>query len=120
MMPVSSVYRMGFFYLILERWKENDNEDYVYGYTRFCCSMPGKLIQSGYEVTAVITQPDRPKGRKKELSPTPVKEAAQKHGILVLQPEKLRNEAEVQRVAALKPRSNCYGSLWPNPSQSNY
>lgn len=39
------------------------------------------LIESGYEIQAVVTQPDRPVGRKRVITPTPVKEAALKHGI---------------------------------------
>lgn len=41
------------------------------------------LIESGYEIQAVVTQPDRPVGRKRVITPTPVKEAALKHGIRV-------------------------------------
>lgn len=47
-----------------------------------------------HEVAAVVTQPDKPKGRGKKLQPTPVKELALQHGIEVLQPTKVR-EAEV-------------------------
>ncbi|BAU27537.1 methionyl-tRNA formyltransferase [Aneurinibacillus soli] len=49
-----------------------------------------KLVQNGYEVVAVVTQPDRPKGRKKQLAAPPVKEAAIELGLPVLQPEKLK------------------------------
>jgi methionyl-tRNA formyltransferase len=51
-----------------------------------------QVIQDGYDVVAVVTQPDRPKGRKRVLSPPPVKVEALKHGIPVLQPEKIKNE----------------------------
>lgn len=51
-----------------------------------------KLIENNYEVVLVATQPDRPKGRKKVITPPPVKEAALKHDIKVFQPEKLREE----------------------------
>ena len=37
------------------------------------------LLAEGYEVVAVVTQPDRPVGRKKIITPSPVKEAAVKH-----------------------------------------
>ncbi|MED4955686.1 methionyl-tRNA formyltransferase, partial [Paenibacillus macerans] len=43
------------------------------------------LLREGYDVAAVVTQPDRPQGRKKVLTPTPVKEAALRHGLPVLQ-----------------------------------
>jgi methionyl-tRNA formyltransferase len=47
------------------------------------------LINNGYDVIAVITNPDEPVGREQILTASPVKIFAQKHGILVLQPEKL-------------------------------
>jgi methionyl-tRNA formyltransferase len=46
------------------------------------------LIGNGYTVRAVVTQPDRPKGRGKRLSSSPVKVYALEHGLEVLQPEK--------------------------------
>ncbi|HZH60651.1 MAG TPA: methionyl-tRNA formyltransferase [Metabacillus sp.] len=59
------------------------------------------LIEEGYNIVGVVTQPDRPKGRKKILTPPPVKVEAQKHNLKVLQPEKIRHE--VQDVLALEP-----------------
>jgi methionyl-tRNA formyltransferase len=53
-----------------------------------------RLIADQYNVVAVVTQPDRPKGRKKQLTPPPVKVAAEKYHIPVLQPEKIRLEYE--------------------------
>ena len=44
------------------------------------------LIEAGHTVTAVVTQPDKQKGRGKEVSMTPVKECALSYGIPVLQP----------------------------------
>ncbi|WP_035099527.1 methionyl-tRNA formyltransferase [Aneurinibacillus terranovensis] len=49
-----------------------------------------KLVQNNFNVVAVVTQPDRPKGRKKQLAAPPVKEAALQLGLPVLQPEKLK------------------------------
>ena len=54
-----------------------------------------KLLASGYEVCAVYTQPDKPKGRGHKLQAPPVKELALQHGIPVFQPPTLRKE-EVQ------------------------
>lgn len=51
-----------------------------------------KIIESGQEVVAVVTAPDRPAGRGQKLMPSAVKEAALKHDIPVLQPEKLKSE----------------------------
>ena len=52
------------------------------------------LIEAGYEVAAVVTQPDKPKGRGKTLLPTPVKEEALMHEIPVYQPQRVRNNQE--------------------------
>ena len=46
------------------------------------------LIEHGHEVLAVITQPDRPKGRGKKIVPSPVKQVATAYGLEVLQPDK--------------------------------
>ena len=45
------------------------------------------LLEAGHDVAAVVTQPDKPKGRGKELLMTPVKAEAVKHDIPVFQPE---------------------------------
>lgn len=52
------------------------------------------LIDAGHDVAAVVTQPDKPKGRGKELLMTPVKAEAVKAGIPVYQPEKIRKNEE--------------------------
>ena len=57
------------------------------------------ILQAGHEVTAVVTQPDKQKGRGMEVQMTPVKECALKHGIPVLQPVKIK---EPEAVAELK------------------
>lgn len=57
------------------------------------------IIKAGHEVTAVVTQPDKQKGRGKEVQMTPVKECAIKHGIPVLQPVKIK---EPEALAELK------------------
>lgn len=51
------------------------------------------LVDSPHEVVAVYTQPDRPAGRGRKLSPSPVKQYAQEQGIPVEQPRTLRDEA---------------------------
>lgn len=48
------------------------------------------LIEAGHDVVLAVTQPDKPKGRGKEMQFTPVKECALKHGIPVYQPKKVR------------------------------
>ncbi|MEW4289190.1 methionyl-tRNA formyltransferase [Rossellomorea marisflavi] len=61
------------------------------------------LIENEYEVVAVVTQPDRPVGRKRILTPPPVKVEAEKHGISIFQPEKIKNSDELEEVLALEP-----------------
>lgn len=61
------------------------------------------ILAEGYEVAAVVTQPDRPVGRKKVVTPPPVKEAALKHGLKVLQPEKISGSPEMAEVIELQP-----------------
>ena len=51
------------------------------------------LHDEGYDVVAVVTQPDRPVGRKRVLTPPPVKVEAERLGIRVIQPEKLTGSA---------------------------
>ena len=51
------------------------------------------LVEAGHEVVLAVTQPDKPKGRGKEMQFTPVKESALKHNIPVFQPKRVR-EAE--------------------------
>jgi methionyl-tRNA formyltransferase len=75
------------------------------------------LLDENYDVIAVVTQPDRPVGRKRILTPPPVKVAAEKHGIPVYQPEKIKNEDELNKVLALKPDlivTAAFGQILPN------
>ncbi len=51
----------------------------------------GSLVDAGYEIVAVVTNPDQPVGRKHLITPPPVKVLAQEKGIEVLQPEKLKD-----------------------------
>jgi methionyl-tRNA formyltransferase len=64
----------------------------------------GTLIQADdMDVSLVLTQPDRPVGRKKVLTPPPVKVLAKEHGIEVLQPNRLSEEGIVESIEAQKP-----------------
>ncbi|MES1258342.1 MAG: methionyl-tRNA formyltransferase [Acidobacteriota bacterium] len=62
-----------------------------------------KIIAAGHHVQEVITQPDRPKGRRQELHPSPVKVAALRHGLPVYQPERIRRSESVEHLRALAP-----------------
>ncbi|WP_210618245.1 methionyl-tRNA formyltransferase [Mammaliicoccus lentus] len=73
------------------------------------------LIQE-YDVIAVVTQPDRPVGRKKILTPPPVKKVALEHNIPVYQPEKLNNSSELEEIINLNPDlivTAAFGQLLP-------
>ena len=61
------------------------------------------LIASRHEIQAVVTQPDKPKGRKGELTPPPVKVIAKREGIKVYQPLKVRDEEFVKTLRAYNP-----------------
>lgn len=61
------------------------------------------IIEKGHEVAAVATQPDKPKGRGKQVHKTPVKIEAEKHGIEVLQPEKVKDPGFIETVRSLSP-----------------
>ena len=54
------------------------------------------LVEAGHEVVAVVTQPDKPKGRGKEMQMTPVKACAMKHNIEVFQPVKIKTSEAVE------------------------
>jgi methionyl-tRNA formyltransferase len=54
-----------------------------------------RLLEAGHSIELVITQPDKPAGRGKEPTPPPLKEAARRRGITILQPEKIRKDPGV-------------------------
>lgn len=62
-----------------------------------------KIIDEGHEVLAVVTQPDKPKGRGKKLAMPPVKELALKYDIDVYQPVKAREESFVEKLKEINP-----------------
>lgn len=62
-----------------------------------------KLMLSNHEVVAVVTQPDKKKGRGKKLAPPPVKQAALKEDIPVLQPTKIKTEEFLAKLKGYEP-----------------
>ncbi len=76
-----------------------------------------RLVAAGHEVMLVVTQPDRPQGRGMTMTAPPVKQAAMKLGLPVVQPEKIRTNAEFQKqLTALKPEAIIvvgYGRIIP-------
>ncbi len=75
-----------------------------------------ELLASKHEIVAVYTQPDRPAGRGKQLTASPVKEVALEHSLPIFQPASLRTPEEVASLKALKPDVMvvvAYGLLLP-------
>src|SRR5580704_13394924 len=62
-----------------------------------------RLIAAGHTLLEVVTQPDRPKGRKQELTPSPVKAAAIRHAIPVYQPERIRRPEALEHLRSQAP-----------------
>ena len=69
-----------------------------FGTPEIAASQLEAILAAGYEVPVVVTTPDRPAGRGKLLHSSEVKECALKHGLPVLQPEKLKDEAFVEQL----------------------
>lgn len=69
-----------------------------FGTPEIAASQLEAILSAGYEVPVVVTTPDRPAGRGKQLHSSEVKECALKHGLPVLQPEKLKDEAFVEQL----------------------
>src|SRR5450432_178520 len=61
------------------------------------------LVSAGHTVVSAVTQPDRPQGRGRQLTASPVKEAARRLGLPVYQPERIRRPEAVEYLAALAP-----------------
>lgn len=80
----------------------------------FACDILKTLVEENYHVVAVVSQPDKPSGRKHEIKPTPVHALADSYNIPVLQPEKLSKE--YQMVLDYKPDlvvTCAYGQIVP-------
>ena len=86
------------------------------GTPEFAVPALDRLVAAGHEVALVVTQPDRPKGRKRELTPSPVKIAALRHGLRVYQPERIRHAEAVEKLRELAPEAMVvvgYGQIIP-------
>lgn len=62
-----------------------------------------EIVKAGHEVIGVYTQPDRQKGRGKEISMSPVKQKALEYGLSIYQPEKVRKPEIIEQIKALQP-----------------
>lgn len=92
------------------------NERIVFmGTPEFAAYILEGLIKSNYNIVGVVTQPDKEVGRKRVLTPSPVKEMALKYNLPVLTPFKIRKEYD--EVLALNPDliiSSAYGQIIPS------
>ena len=87
-----------------------------FGTPNFAIPTLKELLQGTDEVVAVVTQPDREKGRGRKVIPSPVKELALRHELTVLQPEKVREGAFQERMKNLQPELFvvvAYGQILP-------
>jgi len=87
------------------------------GTPRFAVPTLEKLIDAGYSVPLVVTQPDRPRGRGMEVTLSPVKEAALRRGLTVIQPDTIKNNEEFRRqLETIRPQAIIvvgYGRIIP-------
>ena len=86
------------------------------GTPHFAAHVLEQLINHDFEVVLVVTQPDRPVGRKRILTPTPVKEVALAHHLEVFQPENIKEDEAMKRITSLEPDliiTAAYGQFLP-------
>ena len=86
------------------------------GTPQFAAPILTAVIDAGYDLLAVVTQPDRRAGRKRQLAASPVKQVALEHNIKVLQPEKLSGSAAMEEIIAMQPDfiiTAAYGQFLP-------
>ncbi len=87
------------------------------GTPQFAVPTLDALLSAGHEISLVLSQPDRPSGRGMDVQPSAVKQFAASHGLALMQPEKIRNNPELQeRMTALNPDAIlvvAYGRLIP-------
>ncbi len=87
-----------------------------FGTPSFALLTLGELLQGPDKIVAIVTQPDREKGRGRKVVPSPVKELALQRGILLLQPEKARERAFQEEIENLQPEIFvvvAYGQILP-------
>jgi methionyl-tRNA formyltransferase len=74
------------------------------------------LLEAGHDVAALVTQPDREKGRGRALAATPAKVLAEQRGIPVLQPRRIKEPAAIDELRSLRPEVQvvvAYGQILP-------
>jgi len=73
-----------------------------FGTPEFAASQLEAILAAGYEVAVVVTMPDKPAGRGRKIQYSDVKQAALEHGLPLLQPEKLKDPAFLEQLAAFE------------------
>jgi methionyl-tRNA formyltransferase len=93
------------------------------GTSAFAAVVLERLADSPHRPALVVTRPDRPKGRGRQVSPPPVAVRARDLGLHVIQPERLHEPEALDRIAAVEPEVACvcaYGVLIKEPLLSAY
>ncbi|MBN1504465.1 MAG: methionyl-tRNA formyltransferase [Candidatus Eisenbacteria bacterium] len=88
------------------------------GTPRFAVLSLSRLLEEGHDVAAVVTQPDKPRGRGREVYPPPVKVLALDKGVRILQPENVNLEGPITELTALAPELIivvAYGAILRKP-----
>ena len=88
-----------------------------FGTPQFAVPTLAALVDSRHPVVALVSQPDRPKGRGQRLAPTPTKALAEERGIPVLQPTRLRDTGFLDAIRAFEPDLGvvaAYGRILPD------
>ena len=82
------------------------------------------IVNAGYDIEAVVTNPDRPKGRGMKMIASPVKEYALEKGFEIYQPEKVRKNTEfIEEIKNINPDVICvvaYGKILPKEILDNW
>lgn len=87
-----------------------------FGTPNFAVPILKRILSSNHKVIAVITQPDRPRGRGKRISESPIKQLAKTNNIPVLQPQKIKERVFLETLTQLKPDLGivaAYGKMLP-------
>ena len=74
-----------------------------FGTAEFAVPSLESLLAAGHNVLAVVTQPDKPQGRGMQVTASPIKKTAERHGLTVLQPRRVRAESFIARMRELAP-----------------
>ena len=88
------------------------------GSPQFALPTLEQLVESEHDLVAVVTQPDRPAGRKRALRPPPVKDFALAHGLAILQPERVNARNALDALRELAPDAiviAAYGQILKQP-----